>query len=46
MLKILAVEDDIGIRDMLKDMLEQDDFSVQTASDTQKAMISLPFCLS
>ncbi|NBS17370.1 MAG: phosphate regulon transcriptional regulatory protein PhoB [Gammaproteobacteria bacterium] len=41
MLKILAVEDDIGIRDMLKDMLEQDDFSVQTASDTQKAMVSL-----
>lgn len=38
MLTILVVEDDVAIRDMLKDMLEDADFNVQTASDTQRAI--------
>ncbi len=38
MLNILVVEDDKGIRDLLKDMLEEADFSVELAGDTQKAL--------
>ena len=41
MLNILVVEDDKGIRDMLKDMLEEADFSVELAGDTQKALASI-----
>ncbi len=41
MLNILVVEDDKGIRDMLKDMLEEADFSVALAGDTQKALASI-----
>jgi two-component system phosphate regulon response regulator PhoB len=37
MLNILLVEDDVAIRDMLRDMLELADFDVQLATDTQKA---------
>jgi two-component system phosphate regulon response regulator PhoB len=37
MLNILLVEDDVAIRDMLRDMLELADFDVQFATDTQKA---------
>ena len=37
MLNILVVEDDIPIRDMLRDVLQESDFGVQIASDTQKA---------
>jgi len=41
MLNILVVEDDKGIRDLLKDMLEEADFSVELAGDTQKALAML-----
>ena len=41
MLNILVVEDDKGIRDLLKDMLEEADFSVELAGDTQKALTIL-----
>ena len=41
MLNILVVDDDKGIRDMLKDMLEEADFSVELAGDTQKALASI-----
>ena len=41
MLNILVVEDDKCIRDMLKDMLEEADFSVELAGDTQKALASI-----
>ena len=41
MLNILVVEDDRGIRDLLKDMLEEADFSVELAGDTQKALTIL-----
>ena len=37
MLNILVVEDDISIRDMLRDVLQESDFAVQVASDTQRA---------
>ena len=38
MLSILLVEDDIAIRELLKDILEQADFEVLLAGDTQKAL--------
>ncbi len=41
MLNILVVEDDKGIRDLLKDMLEEADFSIELAGDTQKALTIL-----
>lgn len=41
MLNILVVEDDKGIRDLLKDMLEESDFYVELAGDTQKALTIL-----
>jgi two-component system, OmpR family, phosphate regulon response regulator PhoB len=41
MLSILVVEDDIGIRDMLKDILEQAEFEVLTAGDTHKALLQI-----
>ena len=41
MLNILVVEDDKGIRDLLKDMLEEADFSLELAGDTQKALAML-----
>lgn len=41
MLNILVVEDDKGIRDLLKDMLEEADFSIELAGDTQKALAML-----
>ena len=37
MLNILVVEDDIPIRDMLRDVLQESDFGVQVAADTQRA---------
>ena len=37
MLNILVVEDDIPIRDMLRDVLQESDFGVQMAADTQRA---------
>jgi two-component system phosphate regulon response regulator PhoB len=37
MLNILVVEDDIPIRDMLRDVLKESDFGVQVAADTQRA---------
>lgn len=41
MLNILIVEDDLAIRDMLRDMLEMADFNVQLATDTQRAQALL-----
>ena len=41
MLSIMVVEDDISIRDMLKDILEQADFEVITAGDTHKALLQI-----
>ncbi len=41
MFRILVVEDDIAIRDMLQDMLEQADFAVEVAGNTQQAMTTL-----
>ena len=41
MFRILVVEDDIAIRDMLHDMLEQADFAVEVAGNTQQAMTTL-----
>lgn len=38
MLTILVVEDEAAIRDMLRDMLENADFNVQSAADTQRAI--------
>lgn len=38
MLSILLVEDDIAIRELLRDILEQADFEVLLAGDTQKAL--------
>ncbi len=37
MLNILVVEDDVAIRDMLRDVLEQADYVVQMSTDTQRA---------
>lgn len=39
MLSILVVEDDIAIREMLKDILEQADFEVVAVGDTHKALL-------
>lgn len=41
MLNILVVEDDIAIRDMIRDMLEVADFSVEVATDVPKAQALL-----
>jgi two-component system phosphate regulon response regulator PhoB len=41
MLNILVVEDDIAIRDMIRDMLEAADFAVEVASDVPKAQALL-----
>ncbi len=38
MFTILVVEDDIAIRDMIRDVLEQTDFSVLLATDTRQAL--------
>ncbi len=39
MISILVVEDDIAIREMLKDILEQADFEVTTVGDTHRALL-------
>ena len=39
MLSILVVEDDIAIRDMLKDILEQAEFEVTAVGDTHRALL-------
>ena len=41
MLNILVVEDDKSIRDMIKDVLQQADFTVLTADDTKRAIAIL-----